>query len=63
MARLNMLKIPFPWGTRTHEGALREIFPPSFNCGVLCSHTCSERTNSMRTEWRSLAASSRSCRR
>ena len=21
MARLNMLKIPFPWGTRTHEGA------------------------------------------
>src|SRR3979409_702805 len=21
MARLNMLKIPFPWATRTHEGA------------------------------------------
>lgn len=28
MARLNMLKIPFPWGTRTHEGApARNISP------------------------------------
>src|SRR6266404_758232 len=28
MARLNMLKIPFPWGTRTHEGTpARNISP------------------------------------